>query len=153
MELILGGLNALKVFVASLIPIMGMLVIGLVCYLEKKQEHRQILAAIEKGVPVSELKLKKAEAKKNNKTAGPGWVKDITEGITFLVIALGIGFVFYNLIHMGPMPFALLWIVPIVFFGVGIGRLIRGCMRRKYEKQPTEQSDENTSGTPSLPEQ
>ena len=126
-------LIVLIVFTAPAIPI---LIIGMVYYSKKKLEQKQILAAIEKGVPVAELNI---GTKKQNKTEGPGWIQDQSKGITLTLIGIGIGVAFWFMIgnlndKMGNNVYNVMWIVPIVFLGNGIGLLIRANMRRKYEK-------------------
>ena len=124
-------LIVLIVFTAPAIPL---LVIGTVYYYKKKLEHNQILAAIEKGVPVSELSI---GPKKEDKSYGPGWVQDRSKGITLLVISIGIGIVFW--LSLEPWYRAglmnILWIVPVVFLGNGVGLIVRSKQRRKYEKE------------------
>ncbi len=136
-------LIVLIVFTAPAIPI---LVIGMVYYYKKKLEHKQVLAAIEKGVPVSELSI---AAKKQKKNEGPGWVRDQAKAVTSIVIGVGIGVAFWGLIgslgrSMGNAGmFNTLWIVPIVFLGNGIGLLVRSRQRKKYEKpEPAEKNAE-----------
>ena len=129
-------LIVLIVFIAPAIPI---LVIGMVYYYKKKLEHNEILAAIEKGVPVSELGI---GTKKQKKSDGPGWVQDQSKGITLLVIGVGIGIAFWQFLglgnHAGVMN--VMWIVPVVFLGNGIGLIIRSRQRKKYEKpEPAEE--------------
>ncbi|MHC5213109.1 MAG: DUF6249 domain-containing protein [Planctomycetota bacterium] len=116
-------------FIAPAIPI---LIIGMVYYYKKKLEQKQILAAIEKGVPVAELNIGR---KKQNKTEGPGWIQDQSKGITLTLIGIGIAVAFWFLVNsLDGGVFHVMWIVPIVFLGNGIGLLIRSNMRRKYEK-------------------
>ena len=129
-------LVVLIVFTAPAVPI---LIIGLVYYYKKKLEQKQILAAIEKGVPVAELNI---GTKKQNKSAGPGWIQDQSKGITLLVIGIGIGLAFLPFLGFGRAlnpTMHVMWIVPIVFLGNGIGLLIRANMRRKYEKMELEE--------------
>ena len=122
-------LVVLIVFTAPAIPI---LIIGMVYYHKKKLEQKQILAAIEKGVPVAELNI---GTKKQSKSQGPGWIQDQSKGITLLVIGIGIAIAFWFFVNsLGGGVFHVMWIVPIVFLGNGIGLLIRANMRRKYEK-------------------
>jgi len=52
-EPIIGGLTALIVFIALSTPL---IVIGMIYYYKKRLEHKQIMAAIEKGTPLSELR-------------------------------------------------------------------------------------------------
>ena len=122
-------LIVLIVFTAPAVPI---LIIGMVYYYKKKLEQKQILAAIEKGVPVAELNI---GTKKQNKTEGPGWIQDQSKGITLTLIGVGIAVAFWFLVNsLDGGVFNVMWIVPIVFLGNGIGLLIRSNMRRKYEK-------------------
>jgi hypothetical protein len=127
-------LVVLIVFTAPAVPI---LIIGLVYYHKKKLEQKQVLAAIEKGVPVAELNL---GAKKQSKSQGPGWIQDQSKGITLLVIGIGIAIAFWFFVtSLGGGVFNVMWIVPVVFLGNGIGLLIRSNMRRKYEKTELEE--------------
>ncbi len=122
-------LIVLITFTAPAIPI---LIIGMVYYYKKKLEQKQILAAIEKGVPLAELNL---SAKKQDKSGGPGWIQDQSKGITLTLIGIGIAIAFWFLVtSLGGGVFNVMWIVPIVFLGNGIGLLIRANMRWKYEK-------------------
>ena len=126
-------LIVLIVFTAPAVPI---LIIGMVYYYKKKLEQKQILAAIEKGVPVAELNI---GTKKQNKSEGPGWIQDQSKGITLTLIGVGIAVAFWFLVNsLDGGVFNVMWIVPIVFLGNGIGLLIRSNMRRKYEKPELE---------------
>ena len=122
--------------IVSTAIISPILVFGLVYYHKKKMDHKEILAAIEKGVPVSELSI---GTKKQNKNNGPEWIQDQSKGVTLLIIGIGIGFAF--LLFLGPLHRAgtmnVMWIIPVVFLGNGIGLMIRAKMRRKYEKPET----------------
>jgi len=115
MEEILQGITALIVFLGISSPI---LIIGLVYYLKKRLEHKQIMMAIEKGTPLSELRPPKQN--------GALWIRSLTVGIAVLIIALG-------LMAVGPArgPSAASWIVWILL-GVGVAWLIRGLLYRKY---------------------
>jgi hypothetical protein len=122
-------LIVLIVFTAPAIPF---LIVGMVYYYKKKLEQKQILAAIEKGVPVAELNI---GTKKQNKNEGPGWIQDQSKGITLTLIGVGTAVAFWFLVaNLGGGVFHVMWIVPIVFLGNGIGFLVRSNMRRKYEK-------------------
>ena len=127
------------VFIVFTAPMIPLLIIGMVYYYKKKLEHKQILAAIEKGVPVSELNLRTPKQKKND---GPGWIQDQSKGITLLIIGIGIAIAFWFLLRGAdidtPHVFWILWIVPIVFLGNGIGLLIRSRQRKKFEKPELE---------------
>ncbi len=96
---------------------------GLIAYFCKRLEHKQILAAIEKGTPLSELKPPK---KQQN---GSLWIRNFTFGIALLIIGLALIVVGPRTIG-GPGSF-----IAFVFFGVGIAWLIRGLLYRKYQPQ------------------
>jgi hypothetical protein len=117
---IADGITLILVFVALSTPI---IIIGLIYYLKKRLEHKQIMAAIEKGTPLSELK--------PAKPTGPLWIKNLTFGIAALIIAAG--FVCMPLLGYGydqPLGF---YVVAVVLFAIGISRLIRGLLQRKTQ--------------------
>ncbi len=96
------------------------IVVGVVYYLKKRLEHKQIMTAIEKGTPLSEIIPPKP------KPAGPAWIKFVSTGIMLIII--GLGFTFLNPMHtshVGALIFT-------VLCGVGVGMLVRGLLHRKY---------------------
>jgi hypothetical protein len=95
------------------------IVIGIVYIIKKRLEHKQIMAAIEKGTPLSELR----PAQQN----GSLWTRNVAMGIGLLVI--GIGWVF---VMPGGGPYVL---VALILVGIGIARIIRGVLNRKYDAQ------------------
>jgi len=125
-----------SVVFASLIAIA--IVIGVVIYFAKRFEHKQILAAIEKGIPPS--KLKSSEFK----PTGPLWIKHISHGIIVIAVACAFAFGFERFpfhIHRNSPAF----FVAAILFGVGIALIIRGLLYRKY--QPTIQSEDKSNST------
>jgi len=126
-ESIIGGLTVLIIFLGISSPI---IIIGLVYYLKKRLEHKQIMAAIEKGTPLSELK--------PVKPTGPLWIKNLTAGIALLIIALALVCIWLvRLSYEGydyDESFGIL-LVGVILFALGISRLIRGLLQRKAEKQ------------------
>jgi hypothetical protein len=115
MEAIVRGLEVFIIFLGISSPI---IIIGVVYYLKKRLEHKQIMSAIEKGTPISEIIPPKP------KPAGPAWIKYVSAGIALLII--GLGFTFF---HPGRNPGHLVF---AVLCGVGVGLLIRGLLHRKY---------------------
>jgi len=101
------------------------LVIGLIIYYAKRLEHKQIMAAIEKGIPLSELRPARP------KPAGPLWIKHLTAGIVLLAIALGFAF------GGGLM------LVAFILGGIGISLIVRALLDRKY--LPKVQSEHENS--------
>ncbi len=128
-KLIGVGIMIFIMFLGMASPV---LIICLVYYLKKRFDHKQVMAAIEKGAPLSDLKLPKPP-----KPTGPLWIKNLTAGITLLIISAGlvsIGFVRCG----GRIPDDEdVWgwfIAALILFAIGISRLIRGILQRKAEK-------------------
>jgi hypothetical protein len=109
------------ILVACAAPV---IVIGVIYYLKKRFEHKQIMLALEKGTPLSELRAVKP------KPVGPPWVKYLSSGI--LILAIGLAFIF-----AGPWmgPHSPTMFVGIILCGIGIASLIRGLLYRKYQPQ------------------
>ena len=131
-EPIAAGLAVLLIFVGLASPI---IVVGLVYYFKKRLEHKQIMAAIEKGTPLSELRPAKPK--------GPLWIRSLTVGIALLIISLPFLYMFLEPLIYGDhthegrlLPFA-------IFFAIGIAFFIRGLLQRKTQQQiqPSDQSD------------
>ncbi len=115
------------ILIALAVPV---IVVGVVYYLKKKFEHKQIMEALEKGTPLSELRSVKPQP------VGPIWVKYLSSGV--LILAIGLAF-----IVAGPRMGSPLLFVGIILCGVGIASLIRGLLYRKY--QPKNQPSANSS--------
>jgi hypothetical protein len=94
------------------------LIVGVVYYLKKRLEHKQIMTAIEKGTPLSELRPPKQN--------GALWIRNITLGVALIAFAL----VVVLLGRPGPVEVLL-----AIAFGVGIAWVVRGCLNRKYQAQ------------------
>ena len=129
------------ILIACAVPV---IVVGVVYYLKKRFEHKQIMIALEKGTPLSELRSIKP------KPVGPIWIKYLSSGVLILVIGLAF-------IAAGPGMGSGLLFVGIILCGVGIASLIRGLLYRKYQvqNQPLTKSNaaenRNTTGV-STPE-
>jgi len=107
------------ILIACAVPV---IVIGVVYYLKKKFEHKQIMEALEKGTPLSELRSAKP------KPIGPIWIKYLSSGV--LILAIGLAF-----IVAGPRMGSPTMFVGIILCGVGIASLIRALLYRKYQPQ------------------
>ena len=123
-ESVVGGLTVLIIFVGMSVPIM---VFGFIYYLGKRLEHRQILAAIEKGTPLTELR--PPEKEKANPT-GPAWIKYLSGGIAWIIVAVSL---FYWLYLQRFDIESIMFLVPSILFAIGIAWLIRGLLYRKYQ--------------------
>jgi len=125
---IFQGIAIFMVFLGIFSPV---IIICLVYYLKKRLEHKQVMAAIEKGTPLSELR--------PVKKTGPTWIKNLTGGISLFIIAAAI--VCLRLVYIKYRPFAdfdqtlIYFFVAVVFFALGISRIIRGILQRKAEQQ------------------
>jgi len=144
LEPIIGGLTALIVFVGLSTPV---IVVGVIYYLKKRLEHRQIMLAIEKGTPLSELR--PAEP------IGPLWIKNLTAGIAMLIIAAGLTCMLLIRYPDSSLLFVFL-IVAVILFAIGISRLIRGLLQRKTKQEIQSLEQTNTveakkqDGTPAV---
>ena len=117
METIVQGLEVFIIFMGISSPI---IIIGIVYYLKKRLEHKQIMAAIEKGTPLSEIIPPKP------KPAGPAWIKYVSTGIALIIIGLGFTVLKpMHTSHVGAFIF-------VVLCGIGAALLIRGLLHRKY---------------------
>ena len=112
MDDIVTGMMVLLIMVGVSSPIV---VVGVIHYLKKRLEHKQIMAAIEKGIPLSELVPPKPQL------AGPGWIRYVSLGIALLIMSLGF--------LMGGSTGT---IAAFALLGVGAAWLIRGLLHRKY---------------------
>ena len=115
----LEALGVAMIIIALAVPV---IVIGVVYYLRKRFEHKQIMTAIEKGTPLSELK----PPKQNGKL----WIKNITLGIALMIIGLSL------LLVVGPRRMGgASTLFAFVFFAIGVAWMIRGLLYRKYQEQ------------------
>ena len=144
MDSLLGGLTVFIIFVGFSSPI---IIIGVVYYFLQRLKHKEIMAAIEKGADLSQL-----DFAVNSKKTGPLWIKNLTAGITLLIIAAGIVCLRLARIHGGGADYNQTigyFAVSLFFFAVGISRVIRGLLQRKVLNQ---NGDGNSGAEPvSLP--
>ena len=113
------------------------IVIGLLVFFGKRLEHKQILAAIEKGTPLSDLKPLKPQP------VGPAWIKYLTGGIAIFFVGLAfmsVGPGIWGMRNAGPGAF-----VAFVLCGVGLAWMVRGLLYRKYETQSRLSANDNTA--------
>ena len=120
--------HGIEVFVILLGVSSPIMVIGVIYYLKKRFEHRQIMAAIEKGTPLSEIIPPKPQP------IGPAWIRYVSAGVAMVIIGLGVIW-FRGLRDPGV-------VVAFVVFGVGAGWLTKGMLYRKYYLKT--QPDRNT---------
>jgi len=128
LEPLVGGLTALIVFIALSTPL---IVVGMIYYYKKRLEHKQIMAAIEKGTPLSELR--------PPKPVGLLWIKYLTMGIALLIIGIGFGLMRLNICTSGGT----MLFIAFVIAAIGIAWLIRGLLYRKYQPQIQPSSKNN----------
>jgi len=129
MGIVLQGITAFIVFLGISSPI---IVVGVVYYLKKKLEHKQIMAAIEKGTPLSELKPPK------QRQNGALWIRSLTFGIALIIIGLAY-------LVVGPGPRGPMLFGAFVFLGIGVAWLIRGLLYRKYKPQSQPEAKSNAA--------
>ena len=125
LEQIVGGLTVVIIFLGISSPI---IIIGLIYYLKRRLEHKQIMAAIEKGTPLSDLKPLKPTV--------PLWIKNLTAGIALLIISAGLVGVrlVWNRTAILPGELWGWFFVALILFAIGVSRLLRGLLQRRTEK-------------------
>jgi len=124
--------DALIVFIVFASMTAIAVVIGTVIYFVKRLEHKRILAAIEKGLPLSELVQSKRQP---TAPSGSAWIGYLCGGIIVLFIAFG--FLLGGRIWGGEM------FVTFVLLGVAVSLIVRAILYRKYylKSQPVNQND------------
>ncbi len=142
LEPIAAGILVFLIFLGMASPV---LVIGFFYYLKKRLEHKQIMAAIEKGLPFSNIK--------PPKHLGSAWIKNLTAGIAMLIIAAGLAYFIYIVRRCDYDHSLGHFLIVVIFFAFGIARVIRGLLQRNAEKKipvPTPgNSDSPNSDLPS----
>ena len=120
------GLGVSLVILACVSPL---ILVGVVYYLKKRLDHRQIMAAIEKGIPLSGIMPLKPQL------VGPAWIRYVSAGVAMVIIGLGV-------IWCGGFGREPEVVVAFVVFGVGAGWLTRGMLHRKYylQDKPAEEA-------------
>jgi hypothetical protein len=112
------------------------IIIGVVYYLKKRLEHKQIMTAIEKGTPLSELRPPKQN--------GSLWIRNLTIGVALVVI--GLGLLFSRVGHGAPFGST----TALILLGIGIAWIIRGYLNRKYQPQSLPSAKSNTAANTAL---
>lgn len=109
------------------LPILFILVI---VFYRKKYQHQQILAAMEKGIPISEL-----VAKPTPKDREINWVRSLSAGAGFIFMGGILAWLWlWQQKETGTMDYRWL-IVPIVIGGIGLIYLLRGILQRNCDKK------------------
>ncbi len=89
--------------------------------------HKQTMAAINKNIPLSELK--------QSTWKGLNWITSLTAGIALLIIAAGFACMQLasgNDYDRPPLSFLL---IAVVLFAIGLAFFIRGLLLRKSQRQ------------------
>jgi hypothetical protein len=129
-------MDSLVPLVAYMPFIMVILIVafGITLAIVKKHfEHKQIMAAIEKGTPLSELRPVKQPVTQK----GADWIRSLTLGIAFLL--MGIGMAIIPLISPGYSSSDKdarlgLFIASVIFLAMGAAGVLSGILKRKAEK-------------------
>jgi hypothetical protein len=111
--------HGIEVFVILLGVSSPIMVVGVIYYLKKRFEHRQIMAAIEKGLPLSQIIPPRPQP------SGPVWIRYVTTGVALSIIGLGV-------IWCGGFESNPEVVVAFAVLGVGAGWLTKGLLHRKY---------------------
>lgn len=115
-------------------------ILGIV-YHKKKFQHEQIMAAMEKGVPISDL-----VARPVQKDREVNWVRSLSAGIGLVLI----GVLMWRLWHwtqeapsVDSLP-PLFLLIPIVVGGLGLIYLLCGIFQKMCEKKKVKETGEIT---------
>ena len=123
------------ILIGCAVPI---IVVGVVYYLKKRFEHKQIMTAIEKGTPLSELRPPKQN--------GALWIRKLTLGIALMIIGLSL------LLVVGPRKMGgASTLFAFVFFAIGVAWMIRGLLYRKYQLQSQSSDKSDTAENKNAP--
>jgi hypothetical protein len=119
-------MSALYLFLILLPFLLALLIV----FYKKKYRHQQILAAMEKGLPIADL-IEKPRNKEVN------WVRSLSAGIGFLFVGLLLTAIWVWLYVTGEArTTAIVWLViPVLIAGLGLIFLFRGILQKNYEKQ------------------
>ena len=114
--------HAIGISLIVLASVSPLILAAILHYLKKRLDHRQIMAAIEKGVPLSEIMPLKPQP------VGPAWIRYAAIGVALLVIGFGT----FMCGGIGRNPGIL---IAVIVIGAGAGWLTRGVLHRKYYLQ------------------
>ncbi len=129
------ALGIALILIALAVPV---IIVGVVYYLKKRFEHKQIMAAIEKGTPLSELRPPKQN--------GALWIRKLTLGIALMIIGLSL------LLVVGPRRMGgASTLFAFVFFAIGVAWMIRGLLYRKYQLQSQSSDKSDTAENKNAP--
>jgi F0F1-type ATP synthase assembly protein I len=107
------------------------IIVGVVYYLKKRLEHKQIMTAIEKGTPLSELRPPKQN--------GSLWIRNLTVGVALAII--GLGLLFSRIGHGAPFGAT----IALILLGIGVAWIVRGVLNRKYQAQSLSSAKNDTT--------
>ena len=93
-------------------------------YLKKRLESRQVLAAIEKGVPLSEL-----VAIIQPRTR---WIRYLSSGIGLIIAAIGIALTMWISSRYSLGQETLIILILVLILAYGISRVISSILYKKY---------------------
>ena len=114
------GLGVSLVILALVSPL---ILVGILYYLKKRLDHRQIMAAIEKGIPLSEIMPPKPQL------VGPAWIRYVSGGVAMVIIGLGV-------ILCGGFDRNPEVVVAFVVLGMGAAWLTKGLLQYYLKNQP-----------------
>jgi len=121
------GIEVFLIFLGMSTPV---IIICLFSYLKKRLEHKQIMAAIEKGIPPQQIL-------KTVAPPGPRWIKSLTRGIAiFLVAVILLTFGLVNGNFCLGLPFnSTQSLIALILLAISLSLVIRGLLLRKAESQ------------------
>jgi len=124
----IGG-NMMIILVVALIVLLRLLV--------GYMQHKQVMAAIEKGIPLSDFK--------RHTWKSPNWITSISIGVGMLIIAVGLFCMFWK--H--PCDTGA-FLAAFIFCGIGAFFVIWGLFQRKTQRriQPSDKTEAGEDKSP-----
>ena len=126
------GIIVFLIFFGMSTPV---IIICLFYYLKKRLEHKQIMAAIEKGIPPQQIL-------KTVTPANPRWIKSLTRGTGILLIAIIL--LTFGLVNGNcclGLPFgSTRSLIALILLAIGLNLVIRGLLLRKAEARQNQAS-------------
>ena len=119
-------------------PVLIVFVVCLFRFLKARMQHREILAAIEKGMTLPELPLSKPRI--------PTWITNVAIGTAFIVFSPAFVLVGMGACNeVGDMKTTVICgtaMPSLIFFSIGLFFFIRGMLLRRHECQTAQRASQ-----------
>jgi hypothetical protein len=134
----MGANETLVATMPFFIAILAIFMIYMVRYNNEKQRHEEVMAALEKGLPPSEIM---ALRKGKRDFVGPNWIRKISIGVFLLILSAGLLIVVLRddvrtlFIPKESAAMMTFLIVGLIAFALGVGGIVSGILNYKEHKK------------------